>query len=104
MVLMKMKENAEAYIGKVSVQFNNMLSTFLLYCQCKHQSACLASRGVPQIEVTFEIDASGILNVSAINKSKEYKENKISITNDKSKKSIKMLLNSTQLWCYSKSR
>lgn len=39
-------------------------------------------RGVPQIEVTFDIDANGILNVSAVEKSTG-KENKITITNDK---------------------
>jgi L1 cell adhesion molecule like protein len=39
-------------------------------------------RGVPQIEVTFDIDANGILNVSAVEKSSG-KENKITITNDK---------------------
>ena len=41
-----------------------------------------APRGVPQIEVTFDIDANGILNVSAMDKSSG-KENKITITNDK---------------------
>uniref|UniRef100_A0A3P9HSF7 Heat shock protein family A (Hsp70) member 2 n=1 Tax=Oryzias latipes TaxID=8090 RepID=A0A3P9HSF7_ORYLA len=41
-----------------------------------------APRGVPQIEVTFDIDANGILNVSAVDKSTG-KENKITITNDK---------------------
>ncbi|XP_044184898.1 heat shock cognate 71 kDa protein-like [Acropora millepora] len=41
-----------------------------------------APRGVPQIEVTFDIDANGIMNVSATNKSTG-KENKIVITNDK---------------------
>nr|XP_061796918.1 heat shock cognate 71 kDa protein-like isoform X4 [Nerophis lumbriciformis] len=41
-----------------------------------------APRGVPQIEVTFDIDANGILNVSASDKSTG-KENKITITNDK---------------------
>ena len=41
-----------------------------------------APRGVPQIEVTFDIDANGILNVSAVEKSTN-KENKITITNDK---------------------
>jgi L1 cell adhesion molecule like protein len=40
-----------------------------------------APRGVPQIEVTFDIDANGILNVSAADKSTG-KENKITITND----------------------
>merc|ERR1712232_936341 len=39
-------------------------------------------RGQPQIDVTFDIDANGILNVSAIEKSTG-KEDKITITNDK---------------------
>ena len=38
-----------------------------------------APRGVPQIEVTFDIDANGILNVSAKDKASG-KENKITIT------------------------
>ena len=41
-----------------------------------------AARGVPQIEVTFEIDANGILNVAASDKGTG-KEEKITITNDK---------------------
>ena len=41
-----------------------------------------APRGVPQIEVTFDVDANGILNVSAVDLSTG-KENKITITNDK---------------------
>ena len=41
-------------------------------------------RGVPQIEVTFDIDANGILNVSALEKSSG-KEQKITIANDKSR-------------------
>ncbi|CAL8107175.1 unnamed protein product [Calicophoron daubneyi] len=41
-----------------------------------------APRGVPQIEVTFDIDANGILNVSAVDKSTG-KKNTITITNDK---------------------
>ena len=41
-----------------------------------------APRGVPQIEVTFDIDANGILNVSATDTSTG-KENKIVITSDK---------------------
>merc|ERR1711923_683221 len=41
-----------------------------------------APRGVPQIEVTFDIDANGILNISAVDKSSGKKEN-ITITNDK---------------------
>ncbi|KAL4160548.1 hypothetical protein PRNP1_001115 [Phytophthora ramorum] len=39
-------------------------------------------RGVPQIDVTFDVDVNGILNVSAVEKSTG-KENKITITNDK---------------------
>ena len=41
-----------------------------------------APRGVPQVEVTFDIDASGILNVSASDKTTG-KSNHIIITNDK---------------------
>jgi heat shock protein 1/8 len=41
-----------------------------------------APRGVPQIEVTFDIDANGILNVSAVDKTTG-RSNKITITNDK---------------------
>merc|ERR1712159_731061 len=39
-------------------------------------------RGIPQIEVTFDIDANGILNVSAADKATG-KSEKITITNDK---------------------
>ena len=42
----------------------------------------LAPHGVPQIEVTFDIDANGILNVLAQDKSKG-KVNQITITNEK---------------------
>ena len=41
-------------------------------------------RGQPQIEVTFDVDANGILNVSAVEKSTG-KEQKIQIKNDKNK-------------------
>ena len=41
-----------------------------------------APRGVPQIEVTFDIDANGILNVSALDKTTG-NSNRITITNDK---------------------
>ncbi|KAJ9126311.1 Hsp70 ATPase ssa1 [Naganishia onofrii] len=53
-----------------------------------------APRGVPQIEVTFDVDANGILNVSAADKSSG-KSNKITITNDKgrlSKEEIERML------------
>lgn len=39
-------------------------------------------RGVPQIEITYDVDANGILNVSAVEKSTG-KSNKITIKNDK---------------------
>lgn len=41
-----------------------------------------APRGVPQIEVTFDIDSNGILNVSAVDKASG-KSEKITIKNDK---------------------
>ncbi len=40
-----------------------------------------AARGVPQIEVTFQVDANGIMQVSAKDKGTQ-KENTITITND----------------------
>merc|ERR1712176_1027519 len=43
-----------------------------------------APRGVPQISVAFDIDANGILNVSAEDKTTG-KKNKITITNDKAR-------------------
>nr|ABY83101.1 heat shock protein 70 [Dugesia japonica] len=57
-----------------------------------------APRGVPQVEVTFDIDANGILNVSAIEKSTG-KENKITISNDKgrlSKDDIERMVNEAE--------
>jgi len=54
-----------------------------------------APRGVPQIEVTFDIDANGILNVSAEEKGTG-KKNQITITNDKgrlSKADIERMVN-----------
>lgn len=55
---------------------NNLLGKFEL------RDIPAAAQGVPQIEVTFDIDANGILNVSAVEKTTG-KENKITITNDK---------------------
>jgi L1 cell adhesion molecule like protein len=55
---------------------NNMLGKFNL------DNIPPAPRGTPQIEVTFDIDANGILNVSAVDKGTG-KVNKITITNDK---------------------
>ena len=57
-----------------------------------------APRGVPQIEVTFDIDANGILNVTAADKTAG-KEEKITITNDKgrlSKEDIERMVNDAE--------
>jgi heat shock protein 1/8 len=59
-----------------------------------------APRGVPQIEVTFDIDANGILNVTALERSTN-KENKITITNDKgrlSKEEIERMVNEAEMY------
>jgi len=67
---------------------NNLLGTFNL------SGIPPAPRGVPQIEVTFDIDANGILNVSAADKSTG-KSEKITIKNDKgrlSKEEIERML------------
>merc|ERR1712187_402685 len=55
---------------------NNLLG------KCNLDGITPRPRGQPQIDVTFDIDANGVLNVSAIEKSTG-KENKITITNDK---------------------
>jgi len=57
-----------------------------------------APRGIPQIEVTFDVDANGILNVSALDKTTG-KSNKITITNDKgrlSKEEIERMVNDAE--------
>ncbi|KAI0137424.1 heat shock 70 kDa protein [Xylariales sp. AK1849] len=57
-----------------------------------------APRGVPQIEVTFDLDANGIMNVSAVEKGTG-KSNKIVITNDKgrlSKEEIERMLSEAE--------
>jgi L1 cell adhesion molecule like protein len=57
-----------------------------------------APRGVPQIEVTFDLDANGVLNVNAMDKAGG-KSNKITITNDKgrlSKDDIERMVNEAE--------
>ncbi|KAM3141520.1 70-kilodalton heat shock protein [Paramecium bursaria] len=57
-----------------------------------------APRGVPQIEVTFDIDENGIMNISAADKASG-KNQKITITNDKgrlSKSDIDRLVNEAE--------
>ncbi|XP_028968817.1 heat shock 70 kDa protein cognate 4 [Galendromus occidentalis] len=101
MVLTKMRETAEAYLGQpvrdavitVPAYFNDsQLGVFDL------TGLAPAPRGVPQIEVTFDIDANGILNVSAEDKSSG-KQNKITINNDKgrlSKEDIDRMVNEAE--------
>ena len=52
-------------------------------------------RGVPQIEVAFDIDSNGILNVTAVEKSTG-KSSKVEITNDKSRLSKEEIEKMTQ--------
>ena len=67
----------QVYEGERSMtRDNNLLGKFDL------SGIPPAPRGVPQIEVTFDMDANGILNVSACDKSTG-KSEKITITNDK---------------------
>ncbi|KAK3827313.1 MAG: hsp71-like protein [Linnemannia gamsii] len=71
---------------------NNMLGKFEL------TGIPPAPRGVPQIEVVFDVDANGILNVSAVEKSTG-RANKITITNDKgrlSKEDIERMVNEAE--------
>jgi len=55
---------------------NNLLGKFRL------EGIPPMPRGIPQIEITYDLDANGILNVTAAEKSTG-KSNKITITNDK---------------------
>ncbi|KAK7602645.1 hypothetical protein V9T40_006619 [Parthenolecanium corni] len=71
---------------------NNLLGTFNL------SGIPPAPRGVPKIEVTFDLDANGILNVSAKDSSTG-KSEKITITNDKgrlSKDEIEKMLSDAE--------
>ena len=71
---------------------NNKLGTFDL------REIPPAPRGVPQIEVSLDVDSNGILNVSAKDKGTG-KENKITITNDTgrlSKEDIEKMVNDAE--------
>ena len=66
----------KAYQGEREfVQYNKLLGDFNL------EGIPPARRGIPQIEVTFDIDANGIMHVSAKDKGTG-KENKITIKSD----------------------
>jgi len=83
----------QVYEGERSMtRDNNLLGKFEL------SGIPPAPRGVPQIEVTFDVDANGILNVSAEDKSTG-KKNKITITNEKgrlSKEQIEKMVNDAE--------
>ena len=69
--------NIRVYEGERPLtENNNLLGEFEL------SGISPAPKGKPQIEVTFDIDANGILNVSAVDKTSG-KANQITITNDK---------------------
>lgn len=71
---------------------NNSLGRFQL------EGIAPAPRGIPQIEVTFDVDANGILNVNAEDK-RSGKSEKITITNDKgrlSKEDIERMINEAE--------
>merc|ERR1711972_1077993 len=106
-ILTKMKETAEAYLG---TKVNDAVVTVPAYFNDSQRQATKdagqicglnvlriinnllgkfhldgippAPRGVPQIEVTYDIDANGILNMGAQDKSTG-KSNQITITNEK---------------------
>ncbi|VEL31438.1 unnamed protein product, partial [Protopolystoma xenopodis] len=71
---------------------NNLLGKFEL------TGIPLAPRGMPQIEVTFDVDTSGILSVSACEKNSR-RSNRITINNDKgglSRREIKHLVDEAE--------
>jgi len=74
------------------VQHNKLLGEFNL------EGIAPARRGMPQIEVTFDIDANGIMHISAKDKSTG-KENKITIKSDSglSKDEIERMIKDAEL-------
>ena len=67
----------QVYEGERSrTKDNNLLGKFEL------EGVAPAPRGTPQIEVTFDVNADGVLNVTAHDKASDSKSN-ITITNDK---------------------
>jgi len=74
------------------VQHNKLLGEFNL------EGIAPARRGMPQIEVTFDIDANGIMNISAKDKNTG-KENKITIKSDSglSKEQIEQMIRDAEI-------
>ena len=69
--------NIQVFEGeRTMTKNNNLLGTFNL------EGIAPAPRGVPQIEVSFDVDANGILNVSACDKARNETAS-ITITNEK---------------------
>jgi len=83
----------QVYEGERSMtRDNNLLGKFEL------SGIPPAPRGVPQIEVTFDVDSNGIMNVSAHDKTTG-KSSKITITNEKgrlSKEDIERMVNEAE--------
>jgi molecular chaperone DnaK len=73
-------------------QYNKLLGEFNL------EGIAPARRGMPQIEVTFDIDANGIMNISAKDRSTG-KENKITIKSDSglSKEEIEKMIREAEV-------
>ncbi|CAF1688462.1 unnamed protein product, partial [Adineta ricciae] len=68
--------NVKVFEGeRIMTRGNTFLGSFQL------SNISPVPRGVPQIEITFDIDANSILNVVALDKSSGH-ENKLMITND----------------------
>ena len=84
----------QVYEGeRAKTKDNNMLGKFHL------DGVPPAPRCIPQIEVTFDIDANGILNVSAQDKSIG-KSNQITITNEKGRLSqIDCMVQEAEKYC-----
>lgn len=74
----------------VTTKDNNLLGTFVL------SGILPAPRGVPKIDVTFDIDDNGVLNVTALEKLTN-KEIKITITKGRlSKNDIERMINAAE--------
>ena len=90
--IMFVTTGVQVYEGeRAMTRDNNLLGKFEL------SGIPPAPRGVPQIEVTFDLDANGILNVTAVDKSTG-RENKITITNDKGISSLSSRYITRQSW------
>ena len=67
----------KVYEGERSMtRHNRLLGTFML------DGIPPAPRGIPQIEITYDVDANGILNITAVDKGTNKKSN-LTITNEK---------------------